>query len=69
MRLTYASRDNNIHSSPKRRVFSFLFLLNKSLISLFNLYLTEMVDNSTGTLISGLRVTLLSISIFYFSKS
>nr|DAS97584.1 MAG TPA: hypothetical protein [Caudoviricetes sp.] len=36
---------------------------------LFNLYLTEMVDNSTRTLISGLRAALLSISIFYFSKS
>nr|DAK34792.1 MAG TPA: hypothetical protein [Caudoviricetes sp.] len=36
---------------------------------LFNLYLTEMVDDSTRALISGLRATLLSISIFYFSKS
>nr|DAX74544.1 MAG TPA: hypothetical protein [Caudoviricetes sp.] len=36
---------------------------------LFNLFITEMVDNSTRVLVSGLRVTLLSISIFYFSKS
>nr|DAU65630.1 MAG TPA: hypothetical protein [Caudoviricetes sp.] len=36
---------------------------------LFNLFITEMVDNSTRALVSGLRATLLSISIFYFSKS
>nr|DAX96414.1 MAG TPA: hypothetical protein [Caudoviricetes sp.] len=36
---------------------------------MFNLFITELIDDSAGALISGLRATLLSISIFYFSKS
>nr|DAK20131.1 MAG TPA: hypothetical protein [Caudoviricetes sp.]DAS03561.1 MAG TPA: hypothetical protein [Caudoviricetes sp.] len=36
---------------------------------LFNLFITELINNSTRVLVSGLRATLLSISIFYFSKS
>nr|DAN37179.1 MAG TPA: hypothetical protein [Caudoviricetes sp.] len=36
---------------------------------MFNLFITELIDNSTRALVSGLRVTPLSISIFYFSKS